>query len=222
MANYFVRRQSKVFGPLTGEDVLNLAKSGKVHPTDEIANDRNGPWKPATSIGALQSVFGQSGPDPQPRASAPFQSAGQRPGQPKVARGVSLNAQLKEFGMGTSSVHMGNPWLFLSVLFFPLVTVFFIILAKNYGRPTICKVPLATGSSGNNPVAAITAIFLRRGFSKRTHWLARIGKGTLLKCPGARVAMRDVQIRHKNNSVYVTGWRKDIVDVLVEAGVLSH
>ena len=143
MANYFVRRQSKVFGPVLGQQIVDLAKSGKIGPADEIANDRNGPWRPATSIGALQSVFGQTGPDPQPRASAPFQSAVQRPGQPKVARGVSLNAQLKEFGMGTSSVHMGNGWWFLSVLLFPLVTVFFIILAKNYGRPTICKVPLA-------------------------------------------------------------------------------
>ena len=66
MANYFVRRQSKVFGPVIGQQIVALAKSGKIHPTDEIATDKNGPWQPATSFGPLQAAFKESSVDLQP------------------------------------------------------------------------------------------------------------------------------------------------------------
>jgi len=66
MADYFVRRQSKVFGPLTGQRIVDFAKAGKVRPTDEISADKTGPWKPATSLGPLQAVFKEIGAVPQP------------------------------------------------------------------------------------------------------------------------------------------------------------
>ena len=66
MSSYFVRRQSKVLGPVSGQDIVDLAKAGKVHPTDEIATDKQGPWKPATSIGSLRAVFEASGLGPLP------------------------------------------------------------------------------------------------------------------------------------------------------------
>ena len=43
MAQYFVRRGEKIFGPVTGEQVIGLARSQKIQPTDQIATDKNGP-----------------------------------------------------------------------------------------------------------------------------------------------------------------------------------
>jgi len=60
MAHYFVRRGEKVFGPVTGEQVVGLAKSGKVRATDEIATDKNGPWQPITALAPLKAVLGQT------------------------------------------------------------------------------------------------------------------------------------------------------------------
>jgi len=73
MAHYFVRRGEKVFGPVTGEQVVGLAKSGKVRSTDEIATDKNGPWRPTTALATLRAVFGPSSVDPLgPVAADPF------------------------------------------------------------------------------------------------------------------------------------------------------
>ena len=70
MADYFVRRESKVFGPLAGGKVLGLAKAGKIQPTDEIATDKSGPWKPITTVTSLRTVFAQSNVDPLGPATA--------------------------------------------------------------------------------------------------------------------------------------------------------
>ncbi len=73
MNHYFVRRGDKVFGPVTGEQVVGLAKSGKVRATDEIAADKNGPWRPTTALATLRAVFGPSSVDPLgPVAADPF------------------------------------------------------------------------------------------------------------------------------------------------------
>ena len=53
MTHFFVRRGEKVFGPVTGEQIVGLAKSGKVRATDEIATDKNGPWQPTTALAPL-------------------------------------------------------------------------------------------------------------------------------------------------------------------------
>lgn len=213
MASYFVKRQSKVLGPVGGQNILDLAKSGKIHPTDEIATDKNGPWKPVTSIGPLQAVFGEPADALQPLTSSSSQLAG----QPHVASGVSQKAPNNGFGMGTRSVHKSHIVWGIAILLFPLGTVLFIILVQKYGWPSICKIPLATGSSAA-PVEAIVSLFLRKGFTKRTQ---RITTSAILKCPGAIVAMRDVRIKQKKNAVYVMGWQNDIAHILAEAGLLS-
>ena len=60
MAKYFVRRGKKVFGPVSGEQMVGLAKSGKVQPSDEIATDKNGSWQPTTALAPLKAVFQQA------------------------------------------------------------------------------------------------------------------------------------------------------------------
>jgi hypothetical protein len=70
MAHYFVRRGEKVFGPVTGEQVVGLAKSGKVRATDEIATDKNGPWQPTTALVPLKAVFQQTSVGPLGPATA--------------------------------------------------------------------------------------------------------------------------------------------------------
>ena len=206
MANYFVRRQSKVFGPVSGEDVLDLAKSGKVHPTDEIATDKNGPWRPATSIGPLQAAFGESSVNPQPitelghNTNATFKP-------PSLGSGQQLpNAG---WGAGTRSVNIAR------VLFCPWPLMIF------YGMPITCRIPLTPGNSAENAVDLIGNFFLSRGFSKRTLG-AKLISGTVLKCPGAIFGVRDVRVKPSGNSVHVIGYRKDIFHILVEAGLLSH
>ena len=57
MDNYFVKRQSNVFGPVAQQNILDLAKSGKIQPTDKISAERNGPWKPVTSLVPLETGF---------------------------------------------------------------------------------------------------------------------------------------------------------------------
>ena len=64
MAQYFVRRGEKVFGPVPGEQGVGLAKSGKVRATDEIATDKNGPWQPTTALAPLRAVFQQTSVGP--------------------------------------------------------------------------------------------------------------------------------------------------------------
>ncbi len=64
MANYFVRRGEKIFGPVTGEQVIGLARSQKIQPTDQIATDKNGPWQPTTALPPLKAVFQQASAGP--------------------------------------------------------------------------------------------------------------------------------------------------------------
>ena len=64
MANYFVRRGEKIFGPVTGEQVIGLARAQKIQPTDQIATDKNGPWQPTTALPPLKAVFQQSSAGP--------------------------------------------------------------------------------------------------------------------------------------------------------------
>ena len=205
MASYFVKRQSKVFGPVSGENILNLAKSGKVHPTDEIATDKNGPWRPATSIGPLQAAFGESSVNPQPITELGHNTnAVSRP--PSLGSGQQLpNAGM---GPGTHSVNIAPvllyPW--------PLMLV--------YGMPITCKIPLAPGNSTENAIDLIGKFFLSRGFSKRTRWVKKTE--TALKCPRPIPRFRDVTIKPSGNSVHVIGYRKDIFHILVEAGLLSQ
>lgn len=59
MTNYFVQRGSKSFGPLAAGKVLSLIKAGKILPTDAIATDKNGPWKPVAGVPALKAALGQ-------------------------------------------------------------------------------------------------------------------------------------------------------------------
>ena len=70
MAQYFVRRGEKVFGPVPGEQVVGLAKSGKVRATDEIATDSKGPWQPTTAMAPLRAVFQQTSAGPLGPATA--------------------------------------------------------------------------------------------------------------------------------------------------------
>ena len=64
MAQYFVRRGEKIFGPVTGEQVIGLARSQKIQPTDQIATDKNGPWQAATALPPLKTVFQQASAGP--------------------------------------------------------------------------------------------------------------------------------------------------------------
>ena len=206
MASYFVKRQSKVFGPVTGQNIVDLAKSGKIQPTDEIATDKNGPWQPATSIRPLQAAFGESSVNPQPitelghNTNAVFRPPSLGSGQQLPSAGL---------GPGTRSVN-----IFRVFFNFWWLMIF-------YGMPITCRIPLAPGNSAENTIDLIGGFFLSRGFSKRTFG-AKLVSGTVLKCPGAFCGVRDVRIKQSGNSVHVIGYRKDVFHILVEAGLLSH
>ncbi len=64
MANYFVQRESKILGPLAAGKVLSHIKAGKILPTDTIATDKNGPWKPVAGVPALKAALGQGSVEP--------------------------------------------------------------------------------------------------------------------------------------------------------------
>ena len=64
MAQYFVRRGEKIFGPVAGEQVIGLARAQKIQPTDQIATDKNGPWQAATALPPLKTVFQQASAGP--------------------------------------------------------------------------------------------------------------------------------------------------------------
>jgi len=91
MAHYFVRRGEKVFGPVPGEQVVGLAKSGKVRATDEIATDKNGPWQPTTAMAPLKAAFGQTNVGPLgPTAADPLGIGPQHQAAEESEEGVPL------------------------------------------------------------------------------------------------------------------------------------
>lgn len=59
MANWYVRRGEKVVGPVDGERLKDLAKEGKVLPTDLLAADVSGPWTQASRT----SIFSKQPPE---------------------------------------------------------------------------------------------------------------------------------------------------------------
>ena len=59
MAGYFLKRDSKIHGPLDGGKLVELARAGKLKPSDELASGQEGPWQPAASVSALKAVFDQ-------------------------------------------------------------------------------------------------------------------------------------------------------------------
>ena len=206
MASYFVKRQSKVFGPVTGQNIVDLAKSGKIQPTDEIATDKNGPWQPATSIRPLQAAFGESSVNPQPitelghNTNAVFRPPSLGSGQQLPSAGL---------GPGTRSVN-----IFRVFFNFWWLMIF-------YGMPITCRIPIAAGHSGANAVDAVAGLFLNKGFAKRT-FAAKLVSGVTLKCPGAVFAIRDVRVKESGSSLHVIGYRRDISSTLQEVGLLTH
>ena len=102
MADYFVRRGEKVFGPVTGEQVVGLAKSGKVRATDEIATDKNGPWQPITALAPLKAVFGQTKVGPLgPPAADPLGIGPQQQAVVEGEEGVPLGKSNFDLGLAT-------------------------------------------------------------------------------------------------------------------------
>ena len=59
MTGYFLKRESKIHGPLDGGKLVTLARAGKVNPTDEISASQEGPWQRADGVSALKAVFDQ-------------------------------------------------------------------------------------------------------------------------------------------------------------------
>ena len=100
MADYFVRRGEKVLGPMTGEQVVGLAKSGKVRATDEIATDKNGPWQPTTALAPLKAAFGRTNVGPLgPTAADPLGIGPQHQAAEEVGEDLPLGKS--HFDLGT-------------------------------------------------------------------------------------------------------------------------
>tara|TARA_B100001123_G_C15214459_1_gene988620 strand:+ start:202 stop:1293 length:1092 start_codon:yes stop_codon:yes gene_type:complete len=59
MAEFYVRRNQQVRGPLAADALRDLARQGKLRPEDELSRSQDGPWRPSSSIRGLQSIFGQ-------------------------------------------------------------------------------------------------------------------------------------------------------------------
>ena len=93
MTNYFVQRGTKSFGPLAAGKVLSLIKAGKILPTDAIATDKNGPWKPVAEVPALKAALGQGSVEsPAPATGNPAgtvhlqgQASGPNSDEPRLA-----------------------------------------------------------------------------------------------------------------------------------------
>jgi len=59
MPGYFLKRGPEIHGPLDGSKLVELARAGKVKPTDELSASQEGPWQLAASVKALKAVFDQ-------------------------------------------------------------------------------------------------------------------------------------------------------------------
>lgn len=59
MPGYFLKRGPEIHGPLDGSKLVELARAGKVKPTDELSASQEGPWQLADSVKALKTVFDQ-------------------------------------------------------------------------------------------------------------------------------------------------------------------
>jgi len=100
MADYFVRRGEKVLGPMTGEQVVGLAKSGKVLATDEIATDKNGPWQPTTALAPLKAALGRTNVGPLgPTAADPLGIGPQQQAAEEASEDLPLGKS--HFDLGT-------------------------------------------------------------------------------------------------------------------------
>jgi hypothetical protein len=72
MSAWYVRRGEKVIGPFESDKLQEFAASGKLLPTDLMAKDAGGPWKPA-SQSKLFAKQPDSIPSPVPTSIAPAQ-----------------------------------------------------------------------------------------------------------------------------------------------------
>ncbi|MCC5828506.1 MAG: DUF4339 domain-containing protein [Phycisphaeraceae bacterium] len=57
-SNHYIRADGKVYGPVTLEQLSDLAARGKLHPEDEISEDRVS-WYPAARMGGLFAAHGE-------------------------------------------------------------------------------------------------------------------------------------------------------------------
>lgn len=57
MNDIFVRVNEKQYGPFSTQELRTLAQNGGFGPTDEVWNDDEGQWMPATELRSLQSMF---------------------------------------------------------------------------------------------------------------------------------------------------------------------
>jgi hypothetical protein len=69
-ANWFVRGGGKVYGPIDGAKLKQLAAEGKIDGQTEVAVDANGPWHPASAVKGLFPAAENRTQGVQPAASA--------------------------------------------------------------------------------------------------------------------------------------------------------
>jgi hypothetical protein len=73
MAQYFVKRNDKVNGPFTSDQVNSGVKSKKLKATDLLATSKDGPWKPLSDFYQKKKVQTQA--TAKPKETAGIQQA---------------------------------------------------------------------------------------------------------------------------------------------------
>ena len=75
MAQYFVKRNDKVNGPFTSDQINSGVKSKKLLTTDLLATSKDGPWKPLSDLYQKKKVQTQATAKPKACAASSSNSS---------------------------------------------------------------------------------------------------------------------------------------------------
>jgi len=94
----FVRVNEKQYGPFSPQELRALASKGGFHPSDEVWDDEDGKWVPASELRSLQPVFEGNGKATSERSKRILAVGGGKGGVGKTVLTASLGVGLASLG----------------------------------------------------------------------------------------------------------------------------
>lgn len=98
MNDIFVRVKEKQYGPFTTQELRSLANQGGFSPADEVWNDDEGQWVPASALQNLETVFNNEANASMNRAKRVIAVGGGKGGVGKTVFTASLGVGLASMG----------------------------------------------------------------------------------------------------------------------------
>jgi hypothetical protein len=176
-ARWYIRKDTKVWGPFTDDQVKAFAQSNKIRADTLVATDKAGPWLPAAD--AIKSLFASSASTnakshptatPSPAASRPVGATDATANRQTVAEAVQTGTSNADLANIAEKMNGVLGWITFSVianLFLPMWIVLYFLYIRDMRRlANAMKQPTPWLALVLGVIPLLAALFSHRWFYK--------------------------------------------------------